>query len=169
MLDIKDDKVLVISKYALDRKQYNTEYTDVTWETFTLRKWQNNEFTNTAFSSDKKEKISVVTISTDENPEYNTNSGNAIQDQVFLLSITEANTYFNSESTRMCEATNYAVAKGAYVNFVNDNCWWWLRSPGYFQDVAAFVGSGGNIIERGFVAKDDVIAVRPALWINLNA
>ncbi|MBQ7642937.1 MAG: hypothetical protein IJS67_03445 [Clostridia bacterium] len=37
VLAAENNNALKISKYALDRKQYNTSYTSVTWETCTLR------------------------------------------------------------------------------------------------------------------------------------
>ena len=37
VLDVRGGKALVISRYGLDAKPYHTEYTDVTWETCTLR------------------------------------------------------------------------------------------------------------------------------------
>ncbi len=83
VLEVKDGKALVISKYALDRKPYNASYTDVTWETCTLRKWLNKEFINAAFSADEKAMIPTVTVPADKNPDYSTNPGNATQDQVF--------------------------------------------------------------------------------------
>ena len=169
VLDVKDGKALLISKYALDCKQYNTSRADVTWETCALRKWLNNDFSNTAFSTAEKALISTVTVSTDKNPEYSTNPGNATQDQVFLLSITEANKYFSSDSARQCKPTDYAVANGAYANANTDNGIWWLRSPGSDQICAAIVSNGGGIAEDGFDAWLDAFAVRPALWIDLNS
>ena len=180
VLEIKDGKALVISKYALDCKQYNTSYTDVTWETCTLRKWLNNDFLGAAFSADEKAMIPTVTVSADENLAYGTGPSNATQDQVFLLSIMEANKYFSSNSARQCEATDYAVANGAYVNSGNSNCRWWLRSPGYEQSNAAVVGSGGDVGEIGNpvgyiyydgyrVGDRGADAVRPALWIDLKS
>lgn len=162
-------KILVISKYALDCKPYSTSYTNLTWETCTLRKWLNNDFLGAAFSADEKAMISTVTVSADKNPEYSTNPGNATQDQVFLLSITEANKYFSSDSARQCEPTDYAVANGAYVNSDNGNCWWWLRSPGDFQNNAASVINDGNVRESGSSVNHGYGAVRPALWIDLNS
>lgn len=169
VLEVKDGKALVISKYALDCQQYNTSYTDVTWETCTLRKWLNNDFLDAAFSADEKAMIPTVTVSADKNPDYSTNPGNATQDQVFLLSITGANKYFNSDSARQCEPTDYAVASGAYVNSSNGNCWWWLRSPGYPQDCAACVYSDGDVVDYGNLVNYSPDAVRPALWIDLNS
>ena len=169
VLEVKDGKALVISKYALDCQQYNTSYTDVTWETCTLRKWLNNDFLDAAFSADEKAMIPTVTVSADKNPDYSTNPGNATQDQVFLLSITGANKYFNSDSARQCEPTDYAVASGAYVNSSNGNCWWWLRSPGYNQNRAATVYGDGGVREDGRGVYNASDAVRPALWIDLNS
>ncbi len=169
VLEVKDGKALVISKNALDCKQYNTNYTYVTWETCTLRKWLNNDFINSAFSADEKAMIPTVTVSADKNPEYNTNPGNSTQDQVFLLSITEANKYFSSDSARQCKPSDYAVANGAFVNSYNGNCWWLLRSPGYDQTYAAGVGNGGVVYKRGYGVSYDDDAVRPTMWIDLNS
>lgn len=167
VLEVKDGKALVISEYALDCKQYNTNDTDVTWETCTLRRWLNNDFINAAFSAEEKAKIPTVTVSADKNPEYSTNPGNATQDQVFLLSITEANKYFSSYSARQCKPTDYAVANGAGVNSYSGNCWWWLRSPGKDQNWATEVIHTGDVYESGNDVDDDD-AVRPALWINIS-
>lgn len=166
VLEVKDGKALVISKYALDCKPYNTSYTDVTWEACTLRRWLNNDFINAAFSADERTMIPTVTVSADKNPNYNTNPGNATQDQVFLLSITEADKYFSSDSARQCEPTDFAVANGAWESD-SGNCWWWLRSPGSHQDSAASVSDGGSVDYGGYSVNYDTGAVRPALWINL--
>ncbi len=169
VLEVKDGKALVVSKYALDCQQYNTSYADVTWETCTLRKWLNNAFINAAFSADEKAMIPTVTVSADKNPDYRTNPGNATQDQVFLLSITEVNKHFSSDGARQCKPSDYAVANGAYVNSSNGNCWWWLRSPGGGQLTAAFVNRDGGVNEGGNGVGSVIPAVRPALWIDLNS
>lgn len=170
VLEIKDGKALVISKYALDCKHYNTsDYTDVTWKTSTLRKWLNNDFLNSAFSADEKAMIPTVTVSADKNPEYSTNPGKATQDQVFLLSIPEAIEYFSSDNARQCKPTDYAVANGVYANSSNGNCCWWLRSPGDRQDLAACVHDDGDVFEDGCFVDYGSYAVRPALWIDLNS
>lgn len=168
VLEIKDGKALVISKYALDCKPYNTSYTDVTWETCTLRRWLNNDFINAAFSAEEKAIIPTVTVSSDKNPEYSTNPGNATQDQVFLLSITEADKYFSSDSARQCEPTDFAVANSTWESDTV-NCCWWLRSPGIFQSFAVLVSCDGGVGDDGDRVGNDVYTVRPALWIDLNS
>lgn len=167
VLEVKDGKALLISKYALDCKPYNTEHTDVTWATCSLRKWLNDEFLNTAFSSEEKAKVPTTTVSGNTNPEYGTDPGAATQDRVFLLSITQANDYFKSDRERVCNPTDLAVARGAWEN-PDGNCWWWLRSPGKTQDAAAAVFGDGDIYESGDDTGNDNNAVRPALWMELN-
>lgn len=165
----QDNKILVISDKALDCKPYNNEkYTKVTWETCALRKWLNSSFINSAFSSEEKAKIPTVTVSADKNPKYSTDPGNATQDQVFLLSIAEAEKYFSSNSARRCTPTEYAIANGA-----ERSCLWWLRSPGKYSEHAADVQSGGDIYYAGYLyrtisAYDGDLAVRPAMWISLE-
>lgn len=161
VLEIKDGKALVISKYALDCQKYNTSYTSVTWENCTLRNWLNNDFLKAAFSEEEQAMIPTVTVSADKNPSYNTNAGNATQDRVYLLSFSEAKTYFGSNSERICEATDYVKAK-------NTSKMWWLRSVGGYQDNAVYVDANGNVYERGTQVTDVRAAVRPVIWINLN-
>ena len=168
VLEIKDGKAFVISRYLLDCKQYNVSYTDVTWETCTLRNWLNDSFFNAAFSADEKAMIPTVTVTPDKNPDCDTNSGNATQDKVFLLSITEVNRYFDSDSERQCAPTDYAIANGVDVSSFNGNCYWWLRTPGRYQDKAAAVANDGRVIEFGLYVEEDDNAVRPALWIEIG-
>ncbi len=160
VLEVKDGKALLISRHILDCKPYSENYATVTWENCTLRTWLNREFITTAFTVEEQAMIPTITVPANTNPEYDTNPGTATQDQVFLLSITEANTYFSSNDARQCAPTEYAVANGAY---------WWLRSPGDSQYVAAYVTLDGDVVEYGRNVRNVNGAVRPALWINLNA
>ena len=167
VLDKQDSRILVISKYGLDSKPYNEEYTDVTWESCTLRRWLNNDFIREVFSKEEIAMIPKVKVSADKNPKYDTNPGNATQDQVFLLSIAEANKYFGFSGERQCKPTDYAVSKKVYVDS-NGNCYWWLRSPGRNQSSAAGFDTDGDVFENGFLVDTDDFAVRPAMWISLE-
>ena len=55
--DEKENKALLLSKYGLDVKPYNTEWTGITWEKCTLRTWLNGEFLNKAFSAGEQSAI----------------------------------------------------------------------------------------------------------------
>ena len=172
----EDYRVLLISKYALDCVQYNSEREYVTWETCSLRKWLNETFINSAFNSDEQALIPETNVSADKNPEYSTNPGNATKDKIFLLSISEVNKYFSSDDERMCAATDYAKAQGAYIadDYTvggKEACRWWLRSPGDSWSDAARVRCGGSVACTGLVygVDDDDVSVRPALWITLES
>ena len=167
VLKVDGDKALVISKYALDCQQYNTSFTAVTWETCSLRKWLNGTFISAAFSSEEQTSIISSTVTADKNPSYSTSPGNNTTDKVFLLSITEVNKYFSSDSARQCQGTAYCYAQGAYK--AAGNCWWWLRSPGGNSDLAADVHYDGSVYDYGYDVYSSFDAVRPALWINLGS
>ena len=175
VLDKDGMSLLLISKQALDCQQYNTSYTDVTWESCSLRKWMNGTFLNKAFNAEEQAQIQNTTVSADKNPEYNTNPGNATTDKVFLLSINEVEKYFNSDEARKCAPTAYAKAQGAYTRDSYKTasgaatCCWWLRSPGVTQISAATVSLDGSVYYYGSSVDSVGYAVRPALWINLDS
>ncbi len=158
VLDVKDGKALVISKYALHSA---SNYEDNSWENCYLRTWLNNEFINSAFSQYEQAKIPTVTVH-NYKTKYSQSDGNSTQDKIFLLSIDEVNKYFNSDSERQCMlGTSY--------------CAWWLRYPcdtsTLLTDYAAFVDPTGLLWEG-----DDYVyftgvwnfAVRPVMWIDLE-
>ena len=166
VLDEKDGKQLLVSRYALDSKPYNAEWEEVTWETCTLRKWLNTAFFNEAFSNEEKANIETTTVIADDNPNLDSNLGNITTDKVFILSMNEANEYFTSADDRKCKPTDYALAQGVYLDDNNDNCWLWLRSPGGF-DEAAYVNCDGGVYFIGGSVDLHGNAVRPALWVKL--
>lgn len=176
------NKALLISRYGLDAQRYNKDTTSVTWETCTLRTWLNGTFYNKAFSSAEQAAILTTNVDNRKNQCYSgwsTSSGNNTQDKVFLLSYAEANKYFgvtydNSSNTKSRVApTAYAIAQGAWTSYSNKTTdstyagWWWLRSPGTYQDYAAIVYFVGSL-DFNYVDSDSG-SVRPALWVNLES
>lgn len=170
------NKALLISRYALDAKPYNTSNTSVTWETCTLRTWLNGTFYNKAFSSDEQAAILTTNVDNSKSQCYsgwNASGGNNTQDKVFLLSYAEANKYFgvmydNSDNTKSRVApTAYAIAQGVYAESGTVAGWWWLRSPGSRQYCAACVHAGGSLNDN--LVRSWSGSVRPALWVNIEA
>lgn len=164
----ENGRILLISRYGLDCMPYNVKYEDVTWETSLIRGWLNEEFLQTAFTTDEKKRIAEITVENPDNSEYWTEGGKNTQDKIFVLNIEEAETYFASDEERACVPTAYAIANGAW-EYRDGNCWWWLRSPGNDQDYAAFVYFGGEVYTKGYFVTNDVGVVRPALWVNLES
>lgn len=162
----ENNRVLVISDKALDCRAFDTSGKYVTWEKCSLRKWLNNDFVNVAFDAEERKMIPSVIVSAYKNPIYDTNSKNATNDRVFLLSIVEAEKYFTSDEARKCMPTEYAMANGDALGGEAIN-WWWLRSPGDYQFFAANAYSDGSVDEDGNGVNYD-LAVRPAMWITID-
>ena len=183
VLDVRDGKVLLITDKLIDVIPFNIEFTDITWETCTLRKWLNNEFVNKAFSNSQQTQIENVFNLTPDSALWGSEGGNPTHDKVFLLSIDEVDNYFRNNDDRMAVVTEYAKEKGARIltdkdieeyglniTFPNGAKTgnWWLRSPGELDLEAAYVDELGFINQTGTFVCFDYIAVRPALWLNLR-
>jgi hypothetical protein len=171
----EDDRILVISKYALDRVSYNDVLTDVTWEICSLRRWLNGSFLNEAFSVDEQNRILSATVRADRNPHYSwVTAGKDTTDKVFLLSYPEAQQYFSSDEARRCVPTDYALARGAqtsdkYSVKGKETTRWWLRTPGDYSCYALGVDVSGLVLRRGDTVNGDVFSVRPAWWIKTGS
>ena len=167
VLEVKEDgSCILLSVKGLDARPYNTKYTDVTWETCTIREWLNSEFYENAFSASEKGKIVFSTVENPDNKFYGTKGGKTTQDYVYLLSLDEEKRYFASGNARICYATAYAKKNGAWTNDAGA-CWWWLRSPGDVQDSAASVGSAGNVYTYGYGVHVADACVRPVVCARL--
>ena len=178
VLDVQGENVLLLSRYCLDAGPYNTNRTDITWEECTLRGWLNTGFYKTAFKEEEQSAILKTPIENGADPrinEENVTGGNNTDDMVFLLSYDEANKYFISNDARRCEATDYAMSKGAATTNGTKAANWWLRSPGKKQNKAAFVSPSGECRgeTKGSGIDNEVnyayLGVRPAVWLNLEA
>lgn len=169
ILDIQDNKALILSKYILDVIPYHRKNESVTWETCSLREWLNSNFLRTAFTSDEIDQIVPVTMENYDNETYNIYGGRRTTDRVFLLSYDDVTTYFWADADRETFATDYAQDRGVYIAEESGSSWWWLRSPGKTENRA------GNVVARGAASTFGAFVysgeggVRPALWVNLDA
>ena len=146
VLAVEDGKALVISKYCLDCIPYNNDDTFVEWGECTLRTWMHYEFFTSAFSTGW-EKTMI--------------RRGAKEDLVFILHEEEIRQYLDETSARGI-ATAYAKGQGGDVSA------YWVR-PARTLLRAYIVRSDGTISDRYHTVTDKSIAVRPAMWIDLNA
>jgi len=170
VLDKQDGRIFVISKYALDCRQYHEKEEAVTWETCDLRVWLNKDFMNSALTSEEQALIPEVTVTAAENPAYGVYGvygGNDTKDHIFVLSIDDTDKYSDVlTQTGACFPTKYTISKGAFYN-LDDTCYWWLRSPGGMQSMAAYM-CASSLSDFGRAVSDVYAAVRPAMWIELD-
>ena len=163
ILKKEKDRILMISKYALDVKPYNTTAANVTWEDCSLRKWLNGTFFESAFSQDEQGLIEVTSIESS-------------QDKVFLLSRTEAQSYFKTDEERKTKNTEYTVEKCGDEYYAN-RCFWWLRSQtdesGWSGNAADIVVGSGRLCKyqsTPYMSRVDApnTSVRPAIWVDIG-
>ncbi len=173
VLDIQDERALVISTVCLDVQPYHEESTYVTWENCSLREWLNGEFFDNAFSDKEKAQIPYVTVESEDNPQHNTYGGNNTVDRVFLLSFSEAQDYFVNAEALRCGASAYAAEKLASAGYVTDEGWvksWTFRSPG--KTNARLSGYGfyeeNGLDLDGNSVTFDYSGVRPVMWVDYS-
>lgn len=182
VLDKKGNQVLLISKKVLDIGSYNKKYEYIIWKNCTLRKWLNVNFMNTAFTTEEKKKIINTKLRNEDNEEYKTKGGSVTKDKLFLLSLDEADMYFDDEEDRATKMTAYTKAKilkayGETNSKVKEYSeegeyeeqGWWLRSPGYLQNYAAYVYIDGEVHPHGYNVYMDIFGIRPAMWVNCGS
>lgn len=169
VLEKRGDALLLLTEQAIAKQKYHENKEDITWETCTLRKWLNETFLNDAFG--EYERALIMTTEIDNSQKQgNPANKNAVgeentQDQIFLLSYKEAaEDYFTRDEERICEAAPYVERRNpkSYGRARH----WWLRSPGGTKDKAECIAlSSGRVISNEVNSE---LAVRPALWINLE-
>lgn len=160
----EEDSILVISKYALDCRQYNASSWDETWEASDLRKWLNKSFFNEAFNPFEQEMILSKDVVAVSNPYFDISPGNDTTDKVFLLSVTEAKDYFSTDESRKCIPTEYTIKHGSTSAYSTA---WWLRTPGYIRYMT-YVNHDGSVSYEGMSIRSTSVAIRPAMWISLK-
>ena len=150
VLDIRRNKALLLSNLAVDKRIYHEKSGNTTWERCSLRRYLNNFFYICVFSDLERKCIVSTNLLNIPNPEYGTPGGHNTKDKIFLLSGHEYAEYLS----------DHKVPK--LPDF------WWLRSPGYRRDTALFVYADGSINQYLGTANSFRIAVRPALWLDLE-
>ena len=178
-----DGKTLfMVADEAIDCKDYNEEYINITWENSTIRSWLNNSFYDTAFSSREQEAIVTQNVINEDNSFYGTEGGNDTRDKIYLLSIDEVTNeeygfcsdYNTSSMSRRVKMNDYVAARDILGIFRNideygDNCWWWLRSPGYDSSTATRIDYEGEVDCYGIYVHEYATEVCPALHVRLSS
>lgn len=173
VLDVQNDKALLLAESIIEQYPYNKAGRDITWKDCTLHQYLNNEFYQKFTSQEQTMILPAKNINASNQWYPEADGGNNTTDKIFLLSIEEAVRYFGNSGQLTREPSN--------VGYVNDefnanrvarygNCawWWWLRSPGYRQHRAAAVFGNGHLRIYGFDVSCVQGGVRPALWLNLK-
>ena len=146
VLAVEDNRAYVVSDKALEARAYNEDReAGNNFGTSDLWGWLNDDFVNTAFTSDEMEEI-------DGSPS--------------LLSVDEAKKYFKSNEDRQCYPTKHVLQQLGWDS--DESVGWWL---GVTTDGTSTSAPG--VWPNGYVSSDawyvdtSIGAVRPAMWVNL--
>ena len=107
----------------------------------------------------------MSTVTADENPLHKLSQGNETQDKVFLLSAAEAYEYFETDSARVCEMTDYCYAQSPNLTRLPG---WWLRSLNAEHVAAVIDPFKGNVQIGGDYVTTISPDIRPSIWIDLE-
>ena len=173
------NRILLLSKYALDFQKIDGSFGGYTWETCTLREWLNDAFFTDAFSEEEQKKIVTVSLPNPKNPVYGTSDRANTKDRVFLLSVDEAVKYLNLQDDGStdayyrykgdcsCSCTEYAFHHRRWDSLYDTrDCEWWLRTTG--SELKRSATAGGSSIDVGGTVGTAIYCagVRPAIWIT---
>lgn len=179
VLSVDGDNVFLMSDMVLDCLPYNDVQGETSWPECSLRSWLNDEFYNTAFNEDEREKILTSTVDNKANYLSGGEDDPISYDKIYCLSMTEAEDLAYGftqmvqapNSARSAYATNYAISKGVSVVADNSayggNTFYWLRSPGPGNKILGSIiaPNGGYSAD---VVSNKMYGVRPVLHLDIS-
>ncbi|GAU78876.1 DUF6273 domain-containing protein [Fusibacter sp. 3D3] len=187
ILDVQDDKALILTEEIIELRDYHNKGTDITWKDCELRKYLNGEFYQKFKVEDRAKIMETVNINPG-NLWYKADGGEDTTDRIFILSIDEVVRTFFGDSSRLLDFPSknqrYWFQRKDENNikrrakYMNSMWWWWIRTPGKHNRVAVYIHGDGNIgIQGNGVSKrktnvihhltnDSRGGIRPALWIK---
>lgn len=179
---------LVLCENIIDSQAYsNTVYSDDNddwnnaahthyandYATSSIRKWLNDDFYNTAFSSSQKADILTSELDNKAKTSYSQYDSETTYDKVFLLSWSEMqNTAYgfsastSSSPTRQAKGTDYAKCQGVDVDSSSKCSEQRLRSAGGISSHACSVYNDGTLHDIGWGVYDTSNGIRPAIKIS---
>ena len=196
VLDIRDDRVLLLADRMPDSLPFHVADEDVTWENSTLRSWlngygadankQGTDYTGTgfidrAFTAAEQEAILPADCRNLANRDYGTSSGGDTSDRVFILSNEEVFEGENAgrygfdpgrdwdDPAKRFTSTLYAKCMGAWwspVDAYAGNSFWFMRTNGYTPRSVTYICDFGFIYSKGTLVTCGDAGVLPAMWVN---
>ena len=182
-----DGKLLLISKYGLECKQFNKAKSGdsdhaigAVWKNSSVRKWLNGTFYKVTFSGAEKKLICKSKLENEGN--FGEGYSESTTDKVFLLNCGESREYFKDDpgcdkdefgwgdtsAERSCIPTAHAKARGAYgsedYEKERGTCEWWLRTVSDGPKEAMIVDYYGG--SNDHYVNNKHTAVRPAIWVQ---
>ena len=194
VLDVKDGKALLLSKYIMESMPYHEREEAVSWEDCTLREWLNGTFYETAFNEEEQARIVTTLLENVWNPWNTSAEYDYTEDKVFLPSIEDMlcgsheyseihretttyrfDGYFQTDMERMARRTKALTEKTEYSAGLS-TARYWLRTSSqmstkysnydFYHEVAIIYQDGRFGISDTTISNNG--GVRPAIWVEIG-
>lgn len=141
VLDVKDDKALLLSKYILENMPYHKYEEEITWKNCTLREWLNGTFYETAFTAEEKQRIATSLLENVWNPWNTLAEFEYTEDKVFLPSMEDmlSGDYYYTEKAPESAAHTF----GGYFRTDAER----MARSVYEEEQWVYYGSGGRLYD----------------------
>ena len=196
VLENRDGKLLLISKFVLDCDAYHYIYEITDWKYSSMRSFLNGSFYSGVFSDREKEQILTVYIDSEDSLTFD-GTPDMVADRLFFLNLSEAYRFFKNNEDRRARLTGKARNKIMWT-FFDKYAHWWLRTPAvgplaaevadkdkdreYYKNLAkdmrgeigqSYVRVDGEIFTHGGVLQSNSFdkyyehyGVRPAMYVR---
>lgn len=184
---MSEETVLLISNIGLTSREFSELDGNAKWDSSNIREWLNGDFISLVFTSEEQEDLVESEILPDKNPQYSkSDSGEATNDRVFILSASEILKYWPEEEGakynlgRIVKVSPMAKAEGAFT--VSDEAFaqyeegtpedikgagfWWVRTPGQREGYLTHVWENGLLNYAGVKGDTKDISVRPVVCVK---
>lgn len=175
VLEVREDRALVLSEFVLDARAFHDAEEPTRWKHSALRAWLNGEFLQGAFSEVERTRLFACEPQADPAGdamwrEMNMDDATeSLEDKVFLLDSVDVARCFRQDAEGVAypglsaEATAYAKRKLADIGD-GEKAIWWLRST-LPQWPFAHIVSPVDTVGVSALHADNAQGVRPALWL----
>ena len=128
------------------------------WDTCKIRDWLKREFYEQSFSLDEKNAFHLISNSTINYVTKGGEKNTTVNDNLFLLTDSEVQKYLKKEER---------IIRNEFYNE-----YWMLRSSSGERSLHCVKSNG--MIDKDFTYwsrknRNPIVAIRPAVWVNLNA
>ncbi len=169
VLEVEEDRVLLISRYILDAARFANPARSTNYAGSDIRNWLNNDFKESAFSSAQQEVLLSFTVDPGKNESHPAvGQGQAVEDKVGILSIEQIYHYFPGFSDRQCRATERAADNGVF-RAGNGFSPWWTCTMGANSIQATLARSDGDINFDGRDLSLGTFGARPVICLSRDA
>ncbi|MBR2407250.1 MAG: InlB B-repeat-containing protein [Clostridia bacterium] len=151
VVDYKDGKYYLISKYLLLQMPYSEEYRDPVWETSLMRAYLNGEFFDTTFTEQERQYIVPTSL-----PE-------GVTDRVFLLNEQDIKETVVDVLLRMGIPSDYLLKQGVVLS---NGCCDLMHQEKVYRTTWYCLRGNTEVDGWAYSLGDVQSPVRPAMWID---